>query len=295
MIEQIADILYDYSKQRKQADRRFSEKVIQIVSKEQELKEYLRKIKFTSIRGKDYEDCPLVYKYWSRELQIDQQKLEQFWSFMRKRLEEENFSEFEMILGTNVFSLHALLHDLEHANQVKKSMLDDTFEQKLLAICLYNEHEFFKENIFSRRLIERHGIYLNPNLYHNLKLQRQLEEQYDREMPTERMANIYATREVNEILSKIGVATKVEDLFCDILIEFYMKAYLDTCISPTEKFLEDVKRLQFFGIEEKLNTDFCHSLEIAKQTSLEERLLLGLPITKEEHQKVKKLGMRALK
>lgn len=293
-MDQILDILYDYSKRGKQVDYNFSKKVIEIVSKEQDLKGFLKRVKFTSIKGKEYEDCPLTYSFSFRELRVDQQKLEHFWQIMLELLKSEGYLDFELILATNTFSLHALLHDLEHAHQLKKAMLDNTFEQKLLAICLYSDLEFLKEDIFSKILMRKYGIYFNYHLFHNLKLYRQLEEQYDRLIPVERMANIYATREINMMLQKIDNVKEVEDLFLKVLNAFYRKGYSGTCLSPTETFLEDVRNLQFLGMEEKMNQEFYHSLEEAKKSPLEERLTLGLPITREEYQKIKTLSIRNL-
>lgn len=295
-MENVLDLLYEYSRLGREVDKDFSKKVIQIVSKEQELQKYLRKVKFQTIP--EEEKCPLMYNFGRYMLQVDQCKLEQYYFRTRNEMLTQSYSEFELTLAANSLVLHGLLHDLEHANQLKKSRLNESFEHKLLSICLFYANELSKEDIFSRHLILRHGVFLNPDLYHNFKLTCQLKEQYDRLCPTERMANIQAAREINEFLKKLGKIENIEkviELFFSVLETFYMKGYSETCLAPTENYLEDVQKLGFRGIEKLFNQDFYTSLEETKNFPLEERLMLGLPISSDEYHKVKTLGARKLK
>lgn len=188
----------------------------------------------------------------------------------------------------------ALLHEIEHANQSKKSIIrNEEFENLLLGVNCHVDNEFFKESKISQFLILIKGIYLNPQLYHNLGLQLQLNTQFNTSIPIERMANIHSTQEVNDMLVQIGKNECIENvtsLFNSLLAGFQLNGYdfnNGIITSPTERYLEEVKKLSIIGMDTHFTEYFDVAMKKAQSTSFENRLLLGLGISEEEYQKTK--------
>lgn len=294
-MENILDLLYEYSKKGKNVDKEFIDNVIKIMIKEKDLNDYIKRVHF-----KDLSSCkinhggknsPMAYNTYGKEILLDNNNIILFQETLEKLIQ---FRDFEQVLSINAMLTQALLHEIEHANQPKKSIIrNEEFENLLLGISCHVDNEFFKERKISQLLILKKGIYLNQQLYHNLSLQKQLNTQFKTSIPTERMANIHSVQEVNDMLVQISKNDCIENvisLFDSLLAGFQLKGYNfnnEIITSPTERYLEEVKKLNITGMDTHFTEYFDTIMKKAQSTSLENRLLLGLDINEEEYQKTK--------
>ena len=295
-MENILDLLYEYSKRGKNIDEEFMDKVIKIMTKEKDLKNYIKRVRFENLSSckmnHDGKNTPMAYDPYTKKILLDSHNIEIFRDKIKEITHNLNFSDFEQVLSSNSILTHALLHEIEHANQHKKSMIkDENFENLLLGVSCHVDNEFFKESKLSQLLILKKGIYLNPQLYYNLGLQHQLNAQFKTSTPIERMANIQSTQEINNMLVQISKNDCIENvisLFDSLLAGYQLNGYNfnnDIINSPTERYLEEVKKLNIAGIDVHFTEYFDIVMEKAQSASLEKRLLLGLNISEEEYQK----------
>lgn len=291
----IIDLLYEYSKRGRKVDKSFIDKVIKIMAREKGLKEYIKKVRFVNLSkykiNHDGKDSPMAYNTYTKEVLIDNDNIVLFQNMIENSI---HFSDFEKALSINSILTQALLHEVEHANQPRKSIIrNEDFENLLLGINCHVDNEFFKESKISQLLMLKKGIYLNSQLYHNLVLQQKLNTQFETSIPIERMANIHSTQEINDILAQISKYERIENvilLFDSFLAGYQLNGYTSNngiVTSPTEKYLEEVKKLNITGIDTHFDEQFNTAMKKAQNDVLEKRLLLGLDISEEEYLKTK--------
>lgn len=294
-MENILDLLYEYSKRGKNVDKEFIDKVIKVMIIEKDLNEYIKRIRFKNLSSCKInhggKDTPMAYNTYTKEILLDNNSIILFQKMLEKLIQ---FRDFEQVLSINAMLIQALLHEIEHANQPKKSIIrNEEFENLLLGVSCHVDNEFFKESKISQLLILKKGIYLNPQLYHNLGLQQQLNTQFNTSTPIERMANIHSAQEVNDMLVQISKNECIENvtsLFDSLLAGFQLNGYNfnnGIITSPTERYLEEVKKLNITEMDTHFTEYFDTVMKKAQSTSLENRLLLGLDISEEEYQKTK--------
>lgn len=299
----ILDLLYDYSKRGKNIDKEFINKVIRIIIREKELKEYIKRVSFETISGYKINHgdqyTPMAYNTYNKKIVLDNNKI----SFFQKMLNEIiQLDGFEQMLSVNAMQTAAILHETEHVNQSGKSVIqNEEFENLLLGICCHVDNEFLKESKVSQFLMLKRGIYLNPQLYRNLGLQQQLNNQFNTATPIERMANIHSIQEVSAMLAQISKSDSIENviLLFDVFLAIHQlngyTSYEGKVLSPTERYLEEVKKLNIIGIGTHFTDYFDIAMKKAQNTSLESRLLLGLDINEEEYQQTEMRLSRKLK
>lgn len=303
-MDNILDLLYEYSRRGLYIDNDFMSKVIKILIKENNLRGFVKRINFCSLSkdstNHNEDDTPMAYSYYTRKILIDTDKVNIFRRIAKELTCDLNLSYFEQILLSNSLATHALLHEVEHPYQYKKSMIrNENFENLLLGVCCHIDNTFFMESKLAQLLMLKKGIYLNPQLYHNLRLQLQLERIFGASIPMERMANIHSTQEVNNMLaqiSKIDCIDKVISFFDSLLASYQLNGYNfnDSIIpSPTKRYLEEVKKSNIVGMDIHFTESFDMAMSKAQNDSLEKRLLLGLDITEEEQQQMKMRLLRS--
>lgn len=299
-MENILDILYEYSKKGKKIDKKVINKVIKILIIEKDLSDFVKRTRFKNIykTEPDKKDIPMAYWTKNKEILLDKNKIR----FFQNNIEDLiQFKDFEHTLSCNAMLTQVALHEIEHANQVKKSIIiDEEFENLLLGVCLHVDNEFFKESKISQFLINKLKIYSNPQLYYNIRLMRQINNQFNTSTPIERMANIHSTQEVKEMLTIISKSEYIENvisLFDTLLMNYQLNGYNynnGIITSPTQSYLEEIKKLNITGMECHFNERFSEVMEKSQNDSLEKRLLLGLDISEEEYQKTKtKISQKA--
>lgn len=290
-MDNVLDLLYDYSKKGRKVDKEYIKKASKIIINERDLSEYIKEVQY-----KDLTNCkithnekyvPIAYNPYTKRLIVDIKNL----AFFQKILEAlSGLDVFGQVLLINAISTQALLHDIEHANQEKKSISqNDDFENLLLGINCHVDNEFFQESKLSKFLMLQMGIYLNSQLFHNLCLQQRLNSQFNTSIPSERMANIHSTQEVCDMLEQISKIEDIENvisLLNSLLAGHQLNGYIvegGVVTSPTAKYLEAVKKANIAGMAPHFDEHFATVMQNAQNDILANRLLLGLDITKEEY------------
>lgn len=288
-MENILDLLNEYSKNGIKYDKKYIKSIIKIMIKEKDLGDYIKKVSFKNVGVKN---IPMSYNFFTKEISIYNNILDIFCDTITKADKFKTLSDFAQILLINCTVTRALLHEVEHANQYRKTTIkNEDFENLLLGICCYYHTEFLKESKLSQLLIIKKNIFLNKQLYHFLDLQRQIKIKYNSSIPTERMANIYSAKEISAILTHLSKNYDIENiisLFDFMLACDYLNGYSynnEVVISPTDSYLDDIKKLNIYGLNTQFNENFDIIKKKAQNDSLERRLLLGLSISKQEFQK----------
>ncbi len=292
-MENIADLLYDYSKNGRELDKKFIDQVVRVMIREKHLSEYIKGVCFDSLSKNKMNNgkttTPMAYHPYTREILVDINNI----GFFFKKLESLICSgDFERALSVNAILTQMLLHEIDHANQFRKSTINsDDFENLLLGVCCHVDNEFLRESKISQLMMLKRGIYLNSQLFRSLGLQQQLKTRFDTSAPMERMANINSTNEVCDMLGLINQSDNIESVisFLDsYLVGYQLSGYSSNngiIVSPTREYLEEVKRLNIYGMNAHFNESFDISMKDAQNSSLETRLLLGLDISEPEYQK----------
>jgi len=289
----ILDLLYDYSKSEKKIDDNFINYVTKIIIKEKDLEEYVTKIKYKNLKipritQNGLEIFSMAYDYKKREMLVSKLNIEFLYQILYENLKNSKFDDFEKHFYCNSMILCGLLHEAEHANQHKKiNLKNNNFENLLLFISNYILNEFNKKG-----KVAQFFVGFDKKLVNDSKLIHKLKTQYSTLVPEERMANIYAFREIQHLLEKVrGEIPNVIDELQSHLISLYLKGYdFDKTISsPTERYLEDLNNLNLSKKELYFNQNLKYLNEKEKRNTLENRLTLGLNITSEEYSNIKKL------
>ena len=295
-MDNILDILYEYSKQGKIADRTFMFEIIKIIRKRKHLEDYITKVVFKDINckstnHKDFVNVPMAYSMYDKQILLDEVDILYFIEtsirYYDKFKKETN--NLERILFANSMVLHALLHEIEHANQIKKVNNND-FESKLIYTCLKNELDAFKKSKLAVFLMSSLGIYSDKNLENDIDILNDIEYHYDTLYPTERMANIYAILSIRKMVDKIkGEIPFSYKLLANMEKEYLLLGYKykDSLTYPTMNFIHDLTNSDITWTDELINEDFYKSLESEKNSPLKKRLTLGIDITLDEYNKIK--------
>ena len=294
-MENILDLLYEYSKKGKRFDKNFMVQVIKIMIREKDLSDYIKRTRFQELSSykinHEGKNTPMAYDTYTKEVLLDKHNIVLFQKTIENLVQVKGF---EQTLSINDMGIQALLHEVEHANQQKKSIIiNEEFENLLLGVSCYVDNEFFKESKLSQLLMLKKGIYLNPQLYHHLGLQQQLNIKFQSSTPIERMANIHATQEVIAMLTQISKREHIEtvvSLFALLLAKFQINGYNyneGIITSPTKEFLEEIRKLNITGMDTLFTENFDTVMAKFQNDCLEKRLLLGLDIREEEYQKIK--------
>lgn len=200
-----------------------------------------------------------LYKYVNRELY--------------KTNLEENFSEREKCYRKNLEILYTIMHEAEHAIQIKQLFYEFSIEAKLLSLEAQYSSKM-TQSVYDG-LIEdgKNLIKYLKDIKDSRKLYNSL---YDISF-RERLANIYSTEKIIKMLSESDEKTLLE-LEKNILNNFKVNGYVekdDIITAPTTTFFN---KLGYSNEIDKIN---FNSIEF------EERFILGLPLTKEEYTYVK--------
>lgn len=268
----IFKLIYEYSKNGKLVDKEFIEKLVQLEIGMKNLGSYY--IQNINILSKYAWDEEAIAGYCNGNLNVYMKKMYEKLEIMDKSL--DLFSNIEKIFFKNVSVTQVILHEIEHANQVKKRGISQTIESDILRLCYgFNSDLSYAPEFLQKKL-------KNPNW-----LATYIKDNYFC-VPYERLAEMHSC---NEMLSILDYMPE----YFPNLLEFFeirkmsrlIMGYLDqngNLISPTLKYLQgmdiDKYLLECPWYNEK---DFA-SLNDAymSQFDLSERLKYGFPITEEE-------------
>ena len=141
-MDNILDMLLDYSKQNKIIDFYFINKAFLMLIKENDLEDYVKNIKYKklSIHGSSPLAC---YCYYSKRISLDFNAIANLIASIKKEDNYNSFRGWEQNIFLNIFILILMLHEIEHAKQYKKGLMDDLeFETLLLKMSFYVPYKF---------------------------------------------------------------------------------------------------------------------------------------------------------
>lgn len=168
------------------------------------------------------------------------------------------FNSFEQSLCYNVFIIKAILHELEHAYQIK--ILNEASNNSKYAKIMRETYNLSSLDIPSED---------------NSKVFDSIYQTHYRIIPNERLAEINSGFEMLEVLKQIQAI--IPNLY-----EFVATVYLEDCLSgygdktPSEEYFEVIKRLNFYN----------EMKDSSKNDSLRLRLMYGMPISDAEKDKL---------
>ena len=289
----LISLLYDYSIRGKLADKKYIEQFIDIVVNSMGLNNYLIGFEILS-DVTTWEDSNFVsfagYSHVLKKLYIFIEGINKLLILNDKY--RALFSSTEQIFYQNVLISQVILHELEHANQVKIINTNDSLEAKILKFssinCIVeNELARLKDAGCNQKDIEKARQLLTMSygtLYHI----------YYELAPGERFAEIKSHNTMIRILEVIKRQTpKLREFESICLLENMTRGYsfIENGISsPTIDFLTLLgkkRELRQFGWYDK---EVDKSLFLSQsQFSLSERMIYGLPISNKEHEAVDKI------
>ena len=287
----IFDMLFDYSKQNKIIDFYFINKTFLTLIKENALEDYVKNIKYEnlSIHGSGTMAC---YCYDLKRISFDFNAIGGDLASIKKEDYYNSFSVLERVIFLNTFILMYMLHEIEHAKQHKKGLMDDLeFETLLFKIVFYVRYEIaskynhYHQNGFC--LVSNRGDYLSSQ---DLTLCNNLDNKFGVASPIERLAYIKSIKECRNLLSSVESEIPNVMEYFNFLLDYYLirDYYPQSKLCPTERYLREFKTLGISGTEKLFNDDFFKALREAHNDRLEKRLTLGLNIHPYEYKKIKR-------
>lgn len=271
----ILDLLIEYSKLEKKIDFDYVKKVVDIAIKEKDLEDYIAEVKFHENLSTVYENnCGGLYSMNTAKITISQHMIDEYYRQIKKS-SAKRLSAYDEFLTSGAVTTQVILHEVEHANQLKKIYHGNNFESLLLkaaySFCLNVNNSSL--DIYELEFFD----------YMELK------ELYGPKMPHERLADIYSMHEIVDMLEPIYdyIHPQIEKFVKTRLHKFYIKGYDNRNLNPTESYLSEYVALNIPGTDNYFNDEFYDALALEKESDLENRLLFGLEITKSEYDKCK--------
>lgn len=269
MVERVSEpltrFLFDSLKNKRTIDESFIAEVIEIVVDALGLNEYVRDYK---IINKPWDGSDKInaakYNYISKEITL---YLQTALEFYRHNSNKYRLDTWEKIAFIYDCVIQTLLHELEHANQVKKIDFEAKDLEKVILgytnipILICKRFYDLIEQGFSGKKINdliAEKDYISREYYnYNTK---------------ERLAEYYSHKTMATILKELGTLPNISYYECLKLCQNYIKGYIEGII-PTKFYFE------MLGL-----SDFWPEIESAsKNLDFESRVSLGLPISSEEY------------
>lgn len=154
-------------------------------------------------------------------------------------------SDSRKYIATNLLMLKVLFHELEHVNQEKKRVEDDTLEGQLLRAQEGNEERISTYNY----------------------------------IPSERFAEDWATKKTLFVLRRMGFISPMIDDYLEDTYNFnIVKSYTD---EENQCVVHPIKR--YMDMHNQNFSDISLSEAMETYPDIDDRVYLGLPITEEEY------------
>lgn len=259
MYEEILNIIYTYTINKKVPDDNFIDSIISIIIKEEKLIEYVKDIDC------NYQNVALAsYFYKSRVLKFNMNKMFKEHSSIYeiyRRIYDTSSDYFDKYLFICLSVLEVIFHEIEHVIQNKKvnTLPQDNFERQLIEINTI-------------------AIEVYPSVYkkhHDL-------------FSIEREANITSCDKIRTYLRISEITTKYfmnifNSKYDRLINEYYSK---NSC--PLLEFLTITGgKILYNGIPITRNNTNKILMKTKRSLSLGERLIKGLPLNKEEYHLIK--------
>lgn len=265
-MDNILDIVYDYSIRGKMLDEPAVDRIIEIAKNLEHLSNVSEvEREFSIPYGKNYtlasfsDDTKSVILYPFA-------LFKHFYTGGYKsslKLENE-LNPFERILRKNLHMVFIIFHELEHAYQYKNRKKNN------IEMELANLEITYIEDMSDRD----DGFCVMPaknKISEKIKRSKICSRNYSISF-IERMANTNAIIKVQEMIKDLD-SDKLEELYDSLLLSLYMSTYIDEYDSPTKRFFREIKR----------NHRFANIIG-KYEPSYEDRLKYGLNLTSDEYQ-----------
>lgn len=285
-MDNILDLLVEYSKHGRLVDTEFINKVVSEMSKRLQLEDYIKKVKKSDFPYyqnviPNKRNSSLVYIFCKKQIAINELELKRNIRFLSNG-DFEGYVEFEKYMQVNSYLLGLLLHEIELANQFKKTDIScNNLENQLLKICLNVYKKFLKQPKYNQFFGYYFRIWLDYDLGMDIEKYNMLVEKIPKILPNERIASIVSNENIVNMLESIAdEIPNVYEYFCQYLIRKELIGYntnLET-ISPTERFLSVYRDLYLNDSEKYF--EIANFLEQAENASEEEKFRLGLNVSK---------------
>ncbi len=288
MVEEILKVLVDYTERVKLLDEKGIERIVDIVVSHMGLQNYIKGVEFPyEIKQKKRGVSIADYDTTTNKMNVYIEAFDLYSESQSKY--DVLFSGFELVLFQNVLMLKFVLHELGHAFDFKRvdSGESGTIEMELLKVSA-NIKKIIAQTILGKYdensdfdLILKYAVMQSENY-----------SQFYYSDPMERVAETRAHQTVTEMLKLIKDRLFNLDEFVKAsLLQYQLKPYIHrTGITPcpSEIYLSSVGQREVWKSMNFYDEDASKLLKkVQKECSLDERLKLGLPLTKEEYSELR--------
>lgn len=283
MYNEIAKLVFDYTKKNKMADEEFTKKVIGYVIEERNLNDYISKI---DIGYDEVEQCH--YNNLNNELGISLKEI-------------SGFNRFDIInnrvLLTNLNVVQTIFHELDHTLCNKEvtentELLEKPFLEsrkkldvpKLFTMSDEEAEELSKKGQNDLQLEVYKSIFdlllktIKYNIYHDMD-------------PIERRANINSHIDLDSIINILSDTSlrdldkvqliKIKKFIKDCKYGYKIKGNISNC--PTCDYLLKINKKEDLSMYKGLSPDLMETYKNGKDNySLQERIIYGLPLSSTE-------------
>jgi len=273
----LISLIYDYVKNNRVLDKDFIDKILDVVINELELNDYVIDSEIINEPGKRRKTYTIAYyNFYSRIIEVNLQ-------VALERLKEEAKKLRLTSIETSYFIAkelaEAILHELEHASQVKEYDRDGNNLESLIIKRAFAHKTIIRSDIL---LLLMNGYSEKELLMRYKTIKRGIK--YYKYDPLERLADYHALNYIKEILKELNIGDRV-------MLHTYYEEYKNYIRGyklqkePTKFFLAKVGGLK----------DWQEIERLSKDCGLKTRLSLGLPITKDEYQELENRTRRLRK
>lgn len=288
----LMELLYNYSASGKKTDRDFIENVMSFYKGFS--KDYLKSVKYDHIDqnlGDPNKYCPMEYSYFDKEITIDEEIINDNFINMMRIFQIQGYSQFDSFMIYNSKILYYLLHEIDHSLQYKKAFEnDDSFESSLLNLCFYPTIDIMEKSTLSLIFLAASKKLFNysptSKMMNSLMV---LNNNFDRDVPYERLAQIDAIKQVLGLLEVFNTFAKdipaVVSHFKKLSYMQYMVGYNQGLVAPLVRYIDAVKNLQV----PKLTKLACNlESRFGELEMVDDRMKFGLDVSKRERENFKR-------
>lgn len=271
-MDNVLDIVYEYSINCRLLDDSAIERIINIIKKESDLSN-VQKIERRSSLPITKHTTIAAYSHLDKSIVLYPAAIKReflFGEYKSKLKIEDTLDKVEKYFRRNLHMVFIILHELEHANQFMHQK-DSSLEMQLANIELryiYDIGDTFDCFCGATDIEKVVESYKHYRIYR---------KNYKTSL-IERLANSNAILKVSEMTRKLG-NTKLEELYDSLLLDYYMSRYKSEDDSPTKRFFKAIER-------DHLLTYFLVKHD---DLSYEDRIKFGLNLTSDEYRTNKEL------
>lgn len=298
-MEKIRSLLINYKYNQNIIDKELIIKVINTIIDEKKLHDQVLNIEFIDIdqlttNHQGYNTI-MAYNYFNKSIVIDEKKTIDSVRILENSVKNINYNNLEISIFNTCFLIRGLFHELEHANQQKKTFSNRTLEEKILNVFNHVNNKVLNLSDMEKELLFKFDICFDDELYNDLYINSYIRRHYDESAIDERLADIYSYYDMIDVLEPIKEdVPNLYDYYEKMSIYRTLIDYRDglKITSPTRRYLNTLSNSGISDINIRFNEEFNNSLINTSCLSLQRRSILGLDITNDEY---KSLAKRLLK